>query len=616
MCGIYGSTIKYSQDQVNKKLERISFRGPDKLDFKFLGKIESPVIFGHNRLSIIDLDPRSNQPFTCHDHIHIVFNGEIYNFKSIKKDLIAKGHNFNTTSDTEVIGATYLEYGEACVNRLNGMFAFVIYDEKKQILFGARDRMGQKPFYYFLSENGFEFSSQISSLQLFNNALTISKKSIAYYLAWGAVPDPYSIFNEIKKLPAGNSFLYELKTKTFKQNKYWDIEKTDANKFEGSYSEAKSTLNNLLEDAVSTRLFADVPVGVFLSGGVDSSVIAALATKTTESKVKTFSVKFNEKGFDESKYAQQVANHLQTDHHIIQCNYNEGLDLIDNFSYYYDEPFADSSAIPSMLLAKHTRKKVTVALSGDGGDESFIGYQRYEWMKRVRYMYMIPGVLRNLSSNIIGLAPHYKLKMIAKGLKYNSIEDVYLATMTGINLSWIDSDFDYKKVDENEYLFHQNKNLYERISDFDLKTYLNWDINTKVDRATMAYSLEARAPLMDHRIVAFARSLPTEFKFQGKNQKRILKDVLYNYVPEHIFDRPKAGFTMPFAQWFKGELKDYVLTELSDENLKLIPCIHTKEVSFMIKQHMDGSWNRYPLIWKFLVLKQWLHTTGQGYIIK
>ncbi|NIK91893.1 asparagine synthase (glutamine-hydrolyzing) [Mangrovimonas sp. CR14] len=612
MCGIYGSTKIYEPDQVQKKLERTNFRGPDKLQHI---NINNKVVFGHNRLAIVDLDERSNQPFTYH-HVHIVFNGEIYNFLSLKDELVLKGYSFRTTSDTEVICAAYLEYGNECVNKFNGMFAFVIYDEKNNILFGARDRLGQKPFYYYHNKGHFEFASQLAPIQLYNSDLTISSKSISYYLAWGDVPDPYSIFNEVKKLPPGNHFTYQLDSYNLTIKPYWNISTKHTPYFQGSFEEAKEELKSVLKDAVKMRLFADVPVGVFLSGGVDSSVIAAMATQTTESKIKTFSVKFNEKKFDESIYAQQVANHLKTDHHVIECNYEEGIDLIDNFSYYYDEPFADSSAIPSMLLSKYTRDQVTVALSGDAGDENFIGYERYVWIKKGKMAFMLPKPARQLASKILQLPSNYRIKTIGKVLNFNDVNDIYIAGMTGVDTSWIDSDFNYLEVDELKYLKHKEKNIYERMSDFDLKTYLNWDINTKVDRATMAYSLEARSPLMDYRIVEFARSLPTEYKIQGKNQKRILKEVLYDYVPKEIFDRPKAGFTMPFQEWFRGTLKDYVLSELSDSELNNIPNINTKEVSLRINQHMDGSWNRYPLIWKLLVLKQWLSKNGKGYSIK
>ena len=613
MCGIYGITFgQYSSDQVAEKLKRINFRGPDLSAQK---TIDNHVVFGHNRLSIIDLDPRSNQPFSYQEKIHIVFNGEIYNFKLIKAELLKKGYSFHTESDTEVICAAYLEYGENLPNKLNGMFAFVIYDRGNNKLFGARDRLGQKPFYYLLNEDGLEFASQLSAIQLHNNNLSISSKSITQYFAWGVVPDPYTIFNEVSKLPAGNMFTYDISRKVFTTSKYWDIQKSNNNTFSGTFKEAKSILNELIKDAVKIRLYADVPVGVFLSGGVDSSLVSAMAQNVTNSQVKTFSVKFNEKGFDESLYAEKVASHLKTDHHIISCNYNEGLDLIDNFNHYYDEPFADSSAIPSMLLSKYTRKKVTVALSGDGGDEMFIGYQRYHWMKQVSALYRTPKLFRILTASLLNATPNYKLKTISKGLRFNDLNSLYLASVTGIDASWIQSDHNYLDVDEKAYLEHSQKNIYERMSDFDIKAYLNWDINTKVDRATMAYSLEARSPLMDYRVVEFAQSLPTHFKYRNGDQKIILKDILYDYVPKTYFNRPKSGFTMPFSDWFRDELKDMVLDELNDDGLKQIPNINIDEVKLRINQHMEGSWNRYPLIWKLLVLKQWLNKNGKGYSI-
>ena len=609
MCGIYGSTILYNENQVIEKLKRTSFRGPDQTGWKFYERKINPIIFGHNRLSIIDLDPRSNQPFTYQKNIEIVFNGEIYNFRDIKDILFKKGYTFKTTSDTEVICAAYLEYGEDCVTHFNGMFAFVIYDKINHRFFGARDRLGVKPFYYYHNGKNFEFASQISSIQLHNDNLSISKKAIDAYLTWGTIPDPLSIFNEVQKLRPGNSFVFNLNSGHLNIKTYWDIDYKGENKFMGSYTEAQSQLKNTLSDAVKIRMFADVPVGVFLSGGIDSSLIAALATQTSNAKVKTFSVKFNDKGFDESMYAQQVADHLKTDHNVIECNYNEGIDLIKNFHHYYDEPFADPSAIPSMLLAKHTKKQVTVALSGDAGDESFIGYQRYDWINKGDKFMKIPYQARLIMSKLVSLYPNYRFKIISEFMKYKSIDLAYLDSKTG------ESQMNNKEVDELKYLMHTDKNLLERVSAFDIKTYLNWDINTKVDRATMAYSLEARAPLMDYRIVELAQSLPTNFKFINGNQKRILKDLLYQYVPKHIFDRPKAGFTVPFKVWFREDLKDYVLSELNHEGLTQIPFINVNKVKGQIKQHMDGSWNHYPLIWKLLVLKQWLKN-NQGYVIK
>lgn len=616
MCGIYGSTIRYQDQQVREKLKRTGFRGPDKSGFKKFDVGDSHVTLGHNRLAIVDLDPRSNQPFNYQDKVEIVFNGEIYNFKTLRPKLEQLGYAFTTSSDTEVMCAAYLEYGEECLEHFTGMFAFVIYDIEKQKLFGARDRLGKKPFYYYHNGTDFEFSSQISSIQLFNDKLSISKKAILEYLRWGSIPDTNSIFNEVSKLRPGHCFTFDLTNGKLDAEKYWDIDIHQKDKYQGSFEDAVSDLEVILKDAVAIRMFADVPVGVFLSGGVDSSLIAALAMATSNSGVNTFSVKFDEKGFDESVYAQQVADHIKSNHNIIECNYNEGLELIENFSTYFDEPFADSSAIPQMLLSKYTRQKVTVALSGDGGDEFFMGYHRYNWMKKVKPLYAIPGGLRKFSAKILELAPNYRLKTIAKGLQHPSLESLYVAILTDINLNWIDHTWEEAEFEESEYLYHNHKNLYERISDFDIKAYLNWDINTKVDRATMAYSLEARAPIMDHRVVEFANSLPVDYKFDSTDQKKVLKQLLYKYVPKKIFDRPKAGFTMPFQEWFRNDLKEMVLSELNRESLQNIPGIKVDETLAMINEHMEGTWNRYPQIWKLLVLKQWLNNNGKGLVIK
>ncbi|MCM4167335.1 Asparagine synthetase [glutamine-hydrolyzing] 1 [Arenibacter antarcticus] len=608
MCGIYGTTLNYGQKVFDKKLKRIDFRGPDFTGIQSYKTEYNTVTFGHNRLAILDLDARSNQPFTYSEGIHIVFNGEIYNYLEIKAILVNQGHTFRTTSDTEVICAAYLEYGENCVEHFNGMFAFVIYDEKQQLFFGARDRLGQKPFYYYHSGTEFEFASQISAIRLEHKNLSISNKAISNYMVWGYIPDPDSIFTEIKKLPPGHSFTYHLPSGGFKQHKYWDIDYKGQNIFQGSYEDAQEELEVLLTDAVKKRMIADVPLGIFLSGGIDSSLVAALASKSTD-KVKTFSVKFNTKSVDESLYAQEVAKHLGTDHHTIECNYEEGLDIIKNISHYYDEPFSDSSAIPSLLLAKHTKKHVTVALSGDAGDESFLGYHRYNWMSIAEKFYKIPGFLRPLITGPMGAIPSYKSNVVANVLKSKSLNDAYIKMMVGgTNGEW------YHRPEHDiiepyrDYLYHNNKNIYERISDFDLKTYLNGDINTKVDRATMAYSLEARSPFLDYRVVEFGRSLPTSYKFLKNNQKRILKDILYKHVPKELFNRPKAGFTMPLAEWFRSELKEYVLDELSTEGLKEIPGIHIGKVQTIIKQHMAHKANGSYTIWKLLVLKQYLNS--------
>ncbi|MGV3706724.1 MAG: asparagine synthase (glutamine-hydrolyzing) [Arcticibacter sp.] len=598
MCGIYGSTVQYGDEVIGAKLNTIKFRGPD---YSGVQRCED-VVLGHNRLAILDLDNRSNQPFS-YRHLWIVFNGEIYNYLDLKKDLEAKGYGFRTTSDTEVICASYLEYGSACVNKLNGMFAFVIYDSRSRTLFGARDRFGKKPFYYLHREKEFEFASQPSSIGLYRD-LTLNQSAVHEYLIWGYIPEPDSIWEEVKKVPAGYYFVFHLSSGNLKLEKYWDLDYSADGRFTGSYEEAKSHLDELISDAVKIRLQSDVPLGVFLSGGIDSSLVAAKASQQAGS-IKTFSIKFNEKGFDESMYAAMVADRLGTEHHTIECDYSQGIDLISNFSSYYDEPFADSSAIPSMLLSKYTRQHVTVALSGDGGDEGFLGYSRYKWMKNVSSVFKIPLGARKTLASLLHYSPKYTHKLIAMGISMKDLETLYVKMIGGMENSWLLNPDQGLKTPFMNVLKSDNSFL-ENLSDFDIKTYLNEDINTKVDRASMAFSLESRSPLMDYRVIEFGRSLPLHFKYDRGNQKRVLKDILYNYLPASIFDRPKAGFTMPFRDWFRGELKEYVLDTLSENELKNIPGINVKRTLEIIDEHMTSRWNRYPQIWKLLVLSQWL----------
>ncbi len=598
MCGIYGSTINYSEEIIREKLNVMNFRGPD-----FSGFVQTAEItLGHNRLAILDLDSRSNQPFD-YKHLKIVFNGEIYNYKCLRVQLEQKGFYFRTTSDTEVIGAAYLEFGETCVDLFNGMFSFVIFDSKKKILFGARDRLGKKPFYYHHNGSSFEFASQPSAIKIARN-FTLDQQAVSEYLIWGYVPEPRSIWSQVNQLQAGNCFTYHLGSGVLWIKRYWDLDYNRENMFSGSYNDAKDELKRLLNNAVDIRLNADVPLGVFLSGGVDSSLIAAIASQKI-SHVKTFSIKFNEAGFDESKYAKQVAQHLGTEHHTIECNHKEGIDLISNFASFYDEPFADSSAIPTMLLSKHTRKHVTVALSGDGGDEAFVGYTRYKWINMVNTLFMLPLPLRKALGKLIKQSPNYVHKLIAMGISIKEIENLYIKMFGGLENSWIANADLGMKSNHIEIFNCQHKSLLEKVSDFDIKTYLNGDINTKVDRASMAFSLESRAPLMDYRIIEFSRSLPTDFKYSHHNQKKILKDVLYDYLPADLFKRPKSGFTMPFKDWFKNELKEYVMDNLSKAELEKIPGLNVTRAQEIIQEHMTGRWNRYPQIWKLLVFSQW-----------
>jgi asparagine synthase (glutamine-hydrolysing) len=604
MCGIYGSFNKsYTDNTIRQKLKTIAHRGPDASQF---ARYPNGLVLGHNRLSIVDLDERSNQPFIYNNSIHIVFNGEIYNFLELKKRLYTEGSLFSTTSDTEVVCAAYLAYGERCVEHFNGMFSFVLYDEKQQKLFGARDRLGKKPFFYSIDNQSFEFASALNPITFGNKKNDLDERAVSQFLLTGYAAEPRSIYQNIQKLEAAHTFSYDLSTHQFSTKQYWEINETAP--FEGSYSEAKRLLHNTLRDAVEKRMIADVPLGVFLSGGVDSSLISGIA-QDLRNGIQTFSVKFNETGFDESPYARAVAKHLGTNHVEIPCNYAEGIALIEQMPQFFQEPFGDSSAIPSMLLAKHTRKHVTVALTGDAGDESFLGYERYERIQRRVGMMQIPHFLRRSAASIIELSPNLRHKSIAKGIAFPTIEALYEAQAGMVDREHL-HDLSLADTPEHRGFLFSNKHLMERVSDYDLKTYLNGDINTKVDNATMAFSLEARAPLMDYRIVEFARSLPTDFKFKDGIGKRILKDILYEYVPKAIFDRPKAGFAMPFSHWFRGELKSYLLDTLTTENLSKIPNLNVKVAQNRMESHLKNASNQQHLIWNLLVFVNWQKAQG------
>ncbi|GJM31912.1 MAG: asparagine synthetase B [Saprospiraceae bacterium] len=600
MCGIYGNTKIIPAELVEKKLARVRFRGPD---FSHWHNYNNKVIFGHNRLAIVDLDARSNQPFD-YQHVAIVYNGEVYNFKEIRTELEQQGFRFTTTSDTEVICAAYIAYGKQCIEHFNGMFAFVIYDKKENILFGARDRTGQKPFYYSLRNQHFEFASQPSQIAI-GTSPELDERAIAQFLKWDYISEPKSIYRDVSKLRAGYSFSYDLQHKTFADHKYWDI--STENQFSSmSFPEAKSTLHHLLIDSVKKRMVADVPVGIFLSGGVDSSLIAALAQASRDAPVRTFCVKFEEETFDESKYARQVANHLKTDHTEIHCNYQEGIEMIEDLYKYFDEPFANASALPSLLLAKYTRQHVTVALSGDAGDENFLGYKRYDKILDRSKIFNVPRGIRQLIALGYSLSPNRNLRYARpKGIMARDVNDLYYQKTATMDDEWITN----RTLGDNKEYFHylsSQKPLLERISDFDIKTYLIEDVNTKADRSTMAYSLEGRSPLLDYRIVEFARSLPTDFKYYQGNKKHILKEVLYEYIPKEIFDRKKAGFAMPLRLWFRGKLKNYVLDLLTAENLREIPNINIQKVLKMSRLHIEGKENNYEMIWRLLVLINWM----------
>lgn len=593
MCGIYGINKKQIKKQLDTILKLADFRGPD-----FSGvSICDDYSFGHNRLAIIDLDSRSNQPFKI-DNYEIVFNGEIYNYQEIKKELIKKGYEFNTNSDTEVLLVGYKAYGEEILDKLNGMFAFVIYDSIKNIFFGARDRLGKKPFFYYKKDDVFEFSSQLKQIT-FEKDLKINKKSEKLYFRYGYVPEPYTIFEDVYKLEAGYSFIYDLNNFEFTKKQYWDIS-TSNEHFTQSYETIKKDLKELIIDSIKQRLHSDVPVGVFLSGGVDSSLVSSIVVKELGQKLDTFSIKFSDAEFDESIIAKEIATILGTKHHTLECKAEDMIDLIENLNEYYDEPYNDSSSLAMMILSRETRKYVTVALSGDGGDELFWGYNNYFRMTKVRKLYELPKFIRKSASFVLNTSSKYRLKKIANGLKIDTLEELFLYSGRLFDFEKL---FNQKNIlcqDEYKKYLYSKKDFFERVSDYDIKTYMNGDIFTKVDRATMAYSLEARTPLVDYRVVEYSQKIPFQYKYENGSGKIILKDILYDYLPKKIFDRPKSGFTVPLKNWFRNELKDYVYETLSEKNLQKIDGININYVNQMIENHMNGKENNYHQIWTLI----------------
>ncbi|MGJ8549478.1 asparagine synthase (glutamine-hydrolyzing) [Winogradskyella wichelsiae] len=594
MCGIYLTNIPYEEGIIKDKLKSISFRGPNYTGFKKEGILS----FGHLRLSILDLDPRSNQPMVS-DNLTIVFNGEIYNYKDIKQDLIKLGYSFNTESDTEVLLLGYKHWGKHILEKINGMFAFCIYDSNTNKVFSARDRLGVKPFYYYWNNGRFEICSQIRPLL---QGKSINEDAISMYLDTDYIPSPYTIAENVFKLPPGNFCFIDLNTNKLKIEEYWNLKEVKIKDI--SYEDAKNTLHNLLIDAVKIRLQSDVPIGSFLSGGIDSALITSLASKISDKKINTFSIGFDNPKYDESNIAEQFSEILGTNHNTTICTSKNILDLIPKLIEVYDEPFADSSALPSLLLNSIAKNHVTVALSGDGGDESFLGYDHFESLERNKFIIKIPYFIRKFLS-----APIF-LKAIGKD-SYR----VRNALTTKTENDFIENIFSRKgfilKEKRQNWTAHYqgykkwSNSLLQKAADLNIKLWLENDSNVKVDRASMAYSVEVRSPFLDYRVIEYARSLPTSFRYKKGRQKRILRDILKEYIPEEVFNLPKSGFSVPIGEWMRHELKDEFYKALNDDFLNKVPNLNSSKFKILLEEHMKGQKNHTPYIWKVYVLSKW-----------
>lgn len=595
MCGIYITNIPFQKEDVIDKLKSIEFRGPDYLGYDKINEIS----LGHLRLAILDLDQRSNQPYSF-KQFHIVFNGEIYNFESIKQELIILGHYFETTSDTEVLIKGYSQWGKDLLPRLNGMFAFAIYDTIKNIIFCARDRMGVKPFFYYWRDGKFEICSQLRPL--INAQSQVSKQSVSMYLDCGYVPSPYSILEDVYKLPPGNYMEINLEKKTKTISEYWNLKPVVIRDI--SYEEAKTELHELLIDAVKIRLHSDVPLGAFLSGGIDSALVSAIACKISKNPINTFTIGFEDPKFDESKVAKQFSEIIGSNHIETICGPNDALAMLPKLIKVYDEPFADSSALPSLLLNTVTKEYVTVALSGDGGDESFIGYWHLLLVEKIKKIFFIPFFIRKQFSQFNWHKLFKTRPETIKGI-FGAKDEDELITRIFTSFDSLQEKRDLRELNDYKMFKYLAKESLQKAADLNIKLWLENDSNVKVDRASMASSIEVRSPFLDYRIIEFARTLPIKYRYRNGVTKIIIRDILSDYIPEAIFNQPKKGFAIPLGDWIRKELKNEISVALNDDFLVTVPNLNVEKFKKQMLLHMDNKFDYSFSIWKLFVLYKW-----------
>lgn len=561
MCGIAGRVgleqPVAARTPLRTIIDTLRHRGPD--DHGLWRSDDGRVELAHRRLSIVDLSPLGRNPMAWDGgRLTITFNGEIYNFLELRKTLEGLGHRFRSHTDTEVILAAYDQWGLDCVQRFVGMFAFALWDAPRQRLWLVRDRLGKKPLYYSERNGTLTFASELKGLLADPDMpRTVDREALGLYLAFGYVPAPLTIFAAARKVPPAHYMLVEGGRTTLVR--YWDP--LDAATGDPSLTAEAATqeLERLLQTAVAERRVADVPLGAFLSGGIDSSLVVALMAEQSRSPVQTYTIRFAEAEFDEADHAAAVARHLRTDHHELLCDERQMLDVVDRLPAMFDEPFADSSAIPTYLVSTAARAGVTVALSGDGGDELFFGYPRYRYYTRAQWALRLPRPLKRVGAVLARRAPTRRLRRISDVLGAET-RDGYLPFV-----EWFGDDAVTAMLGHPAPAAPQYAAMLARIADrvpdtrpglLDLVSYLPDDILVKVDRASMATSLEVRAPLLDHRVVEFALRLPSTLRGPKLPSKYLLRRLLYARVPQALVDRPKMGFGVPLRSWFKGPLRD------------------------------------------------------------
>ena len=620
MCGICGVVHRQKNHPVALKdikqmCDVIRHRGPDD-EGQF---VQNNVGIGMRRLSIIDLSTGAQPIFNEDRSLAIVFNGEIYNHQYLRTELAAKGHRFQTKTDTEAVIHAYEEWGVECVNKLNGMFGFAVGDDRKQRLFLARDRIGIKPLYYYHDQHQFVFGSELKSIVQINSVpREIEPKALDTFLTFEYIPSPYSIFKNVFKLPPGCWMLYQ--NGEAKIQPYWQLEYS---KSEMSEEQLLQRFDELLYDAVTVRLMSDVPLGAFLSGGLDSSTIVAMMRRKSANAVKSFSIGFDDPTYNELPYARAVASHFATEHfeEIITPDVAR---LAEKILWMLDEPFGDFSVFPTYLVSEMARKNVTVVLSGDGGDELLAGYDTYIAQKVAQRYEKLPAFLRKgLVEPIVNALPPTNKK---KGFINKSKRFVEGAQLPGHlqHVRWMifmqsaekdmlySADFaaslnGYNSTGFIEEYFRRSTSSdpLDQQEYVDIKSYLVDDILVKVDRMSMANSLEARVPFLDHRFVEFAASIPSGLRLNGKRTKHILKKALQRELPMQIIERGKEGFSIPIKNWMKNELKTMMLDSLSEANVRDKGFFDPHYVNRLVNEHVNGNENHSHRLWALMAFHMW-----------
>jgi len=638
MCGLVGFvSLKRKDGVLHEMLSIQSYRGPD--DNGYFIDNDTGVHLGHNRLSIQDLSSNGHQPFisNCENYI-LVFNGEIYNYKEIRSDLIKLGYVFLSGSDTEVVLYSYKEWGIKCLDRFIGMFAFVIMDKAKGKLILSRDRAGVKPLYYYSNGKDFAFSSELKSFTKFDNfKQVINKDILPYYFQFSYIPAPHTIYNNCFKLKPGHFIEYDLVDNFYSIHKYWDI--TDfylMDKFDKSEDQIIQEVSEILESSCKYRMISDVKTGVFLSGGFDSSLALALTQEEHGKSVNTFTVGFHDEQYNEANHAKKIADYLSANHTEYYCTEDDMLDFVKKLPFFWDEPFADESALPTVIVSRLAKKDVTVALSADGGDEIFCGYSKYfaiNKLFKVKKNHIANLVLKFIITNIPVRFLYYLNNILPASIRQTDIEvkfqkfkslinsedlkDAFIRASSSVSPDYLENilkNGSYKFFDKTEFNnFSQLKGLdkLDQMMAIDYKTFLPDDVLCKVDRASMSVSLEGREPLLDHRIAEYMARVPSVMKYKKGMGKYILRQVLYKYIPKNIVDKPKTGFSVPIKNWLLGDLKGLAIESLESKDLEKDDIFHPEALKLIADELKDGQLKSPALVWNIIMYvlwrREWIH---------